>query len=180
MSTMTRPSLIRKPALAALAALGIGLASGLCAAPALAQQATPQAAKATKAAKVRKLAAEEANRQLVLRFYDRFFNQHQTRQAAAVVADDYRQHNPEVPDGKAPFVDYFTGFFKDNPQSRARVVRSATDGDLVYLHVHSTNGPGDRGQAVVDIFRVKNGKIVEHWDVIQNVPEKAENSNTMF
>ncbi|AYR21659.1 nuclear transport factor 2 family protein [Alcaligenes faecalis] len=96
------------------------------------------------------------------------------------VAQDYIQHNPEVPDGKAPFVGYFSGYFKENPQSRARIVRSATDGDLVYLHVHSTNGKADRGQAVIDIFRVQDGKLVEHWDVIQAVPEQAANSNTMF
>ena len=128
----------------------------------------------------RDLTAEEANRALVIEFYDQFFNRHQVEQAARVVADDYKQHNPDVPDGKAPFVDYFTGYFQDNPQSRARIVRSATDGDLVYLHVHSTTGPQDLGQAVVDIFRVENGIIVEHWDVIQEVPAKAANDNTMF
>lgn len=128
----------------------------------------------------RDVAQEESNRQLVVNFYDRFFNQHQVQEAAAVVAEDYIQHNPDVPDGKAPFVGYFDGYFKDNPDSRARIVRSASDGDLVYLHVHSTNGKADRGQAVIDIFRVQDGKIVEHWDVIQAVPEQAANNNTMF
>ncbi|PPC61996.1 hypothetical protein C1Y41_14475 [Pantoea sp. ICBG 1758] len=123
---------------------------------------------------------EEANRRLVIDFYDRFFNRHETREAAKVVADNYRQHNPEVPDGKAPFVDYFTGFFRDNPQSHARIVRSAVDGDLVWLQVHSVNNNHDRGQAVLDIFRVSEGKIVEHWDIIQNVPEQSANGNTMF
>lgn len=125
-------------------------------------------------------AQEEANLALVLDFYDRFFNRHETTAAARVVAEDYIQHNPEVPDGKAPFVNFFTGFFKDNPHSRARIVRSAANGDLVWLHVHATNGSDDRGQAVIDIFRVKDGKIIEHWDVIQGVPEKSENTNTMF
>ncbi|WP_206060571.1 nuclear transport factor 2 family protein [Klebsiella sp. P1CD1] len=129
---------------------------------------------------VRDLAVEDANRALVLDFYERFFNRHDVGGAAADVAENYRQHNPDVPDGKAPFVDYFTHFFKDNPQSRARVVRSAVDGDLVWLHVHATNGANDRGQAVLDLFRVKDGKIVEHWDVIQDVPEEAANDNTMF
>ena len=130
-------------------------------------------------ASARQSDVEEANRQRVITFYDRFFNQHDTA-AADVVADDYRQHNPEVPDGKAPFVNYFSGFFRDNPQSRAKVIRSAADGDLVWLQVHSTNGSHDRGQAVLDIFRVKDGKIVEHWDIIQDVPEKAANANTRF
>jgi predicted SnoaL-like aldol condensation-catalyzing enzyme len=128
----------------------------------------------------RDLAAEEANRALVVEFYDQFFNAHEVEQAARVVAEDYIQHNPDVPDGKAPFVGYFAGFFKENPEARARIVRSATADDLVYLHVHSTTGPNDRGQAVIDIFRVDNGMIVEHWDVIQDVPAEAANDNTMF
>lgn len=128
----------------------------------------------------RDLAAEEANRALVIEFYDQFFNKHQVEQAGRVVAEDYIQHNPDVPDGKAPFVGYFAGFFKENPESRARIVRSATADDLVYLHVHSTTGPKDRGQAVIDIFRVKDGLIVEHWDILQDVPAEAANDNTMF
>lgn len=128
----------------------------------------------------RDLNAEEANRALVVNFYDQFFNHHEVAEASKVVAENYKQHNPEVPDGKAPFVGYFTGFFKENPESRARIVRSATDHDLVYLHVHSITSQKDRGQAVVDIFRVKDGMITEHWDVIQEVPSQSANENTMF
>lgn len=128
----------------------------------------------------RNLKQEEENRTLVLDFYEQFFNQHRVDEAAEIVVDHYIQHNPHVPDGKAPFVGYFKGFFQDNPQSRARIVRSATADDLVYLHVHATNGSTDRGRAVIDIFRVQDGRIVEHWDVIQDVPEAAANTNTMF
>ena len=138
------------------------------------------AAIAAPAAPQRDLAQEEANRSLVLNFYNQFFNEHNTAEASKVMTDDYRQHNPHVPDGKAPMVGYFTEFFKTHPEARAKVVRSATDGDLVYLHVHSTESPADRGQAIMDIFRVQDGRIVEHWDVIQPVPEKAANNNTMF
>lgn len=134
----------------------------------------------TAAQSARNLTAEEANRALVLEFYDKFFNKHQVDEAAKVVADGYTQHNPTVPDGKEPFVSYYREFFKENPQSRAQVVRSAVDSNFVWLHVHSVNDAKDRGEAVVDIFRVKDGMIVEHWDVIQLVPETAENSNTMF
>ncbi|MBB2674215.1 UNVERIFIED_ORG: putative SnoaL-like aldol condensation-catalyzing enzyme [Rhizobium esperanzae] len=147
----------------------------LCALAILAGIAMPSGAFAAS----RDLKAEEANRKLVVEFYDRFFNSHDI-ESAAVVADEYRQHNPEVPDGKKPLVSFFTGFFKDNPQSKAKIVRSSADGDLVWLHVHATNGTDDRGQAIVDIFRVKDGKIVEHWDVIQAVPKEAANKNTMF
>ncbi|MBS62063.1 nuclear transport factor 2 family protein [Salinisphaera sp.] len=123
---------------------------------------------------------QSANRALVVDFYNRFFNDHEVREAASVVADDYRQHNPQVPDGKAPFVDYFEQFFKDHPDSKARIVRTAANDDLVWLHVHSTTDADDRGEAVVDIFRVEDGQIVEHWDVIQAVPGEAANDNTMF
>lgn len=138
------------------------------------------AALAAPAAPARDLAQEEANRTLVLDFYNRFFNQHQVAEASQVMAEDYRQHNPHVPDGKAPMTGYFSEHFKKNPKAQAKVIRSATDGDLVYLHVHSTTSPEDRGLAIMDIFRVKDGRIVEHWDVIQPVPEKAANDNTMF
>lgn len=129
----------------------------------------------------RDLKTEEANRALVIEFYDKFFNHHQVDEAASVVLENYIQHNPTVPNGKEPFVSYYREFFKGNPHSKARIVRSAVDGDIVWLHVHAVDdSTGTRGEAVVDIFRVKEGKIVEHWDVIQPVPETAANSNTMF
>lgn len=128
----------------------------------------------------RNLATEKANLKLVVQFYEQFFNRHEVAKAAEIVSEDYKQHNPEVPDGKKPFVNYFSQFFKETPQSKARIVRTASSGDLVWLQVHSTNTPSDRGQAVLDIFRVKNGKIVEHWDIIQDVPAQSANENSMF
>jgi predicted SnoaL-like aldol condensation-catalyzing enzyme len=151
-----------------LAIAALALVPALMAAPVLAETAK------------RDLVQEEANRKLVIDFYDTVFNKHEVAKGAAVIVDSYKQHNPMVPDGKKPFVDYFTGFFKENPQAKSRIVRSATDGDLVYLHIHSTDKEGARGAAIVDIFRVTDGKITEHWDVIQPVPEKAANNNTMF
>lgn len=159
------PTLHLKPTIAAAAFLWAG-AIGF--ANAQAPQVPP-----------RNLQAEEANRKLVLSFYDRFFNKHEV-DAASVIAEDYKQHNPYVPNGKEPFVNFFAGVFQKNPESAARIVRSAVDGDLVYLHVHSKRNPAERGSAVVDIFRVSGGKIVEHWDVVQPVPEKAANDNRMF
>ncbi|MBB2907577.1 putative SnoaL-like aldol condensation-catalyzing enzyme [Rhizobium sp. RAS22] len=151
-----------------LAIAALALAPALTAVPVLAETAG------------RDVAREEANRKLVIEFYDTVFNKHEVEKGAAVIVDSYKQHNPMVPDGKKPFVDYFTGHFKENPQSKARIVRSAADGDLVYLHIHSTEKDGDRGRAIVDIFRVTDGKITEHWDVVQPVPETAANNNTMF
>jgi predicted SnoaL-like aldol condensation-catalyzing enzyme len=132
-------------------------------------------------AQTRDLAREEANRRLVVEFYERVFTRHDVAEAAAtVLTEDYIQHNPRVPSGREPFVKFFTGYFKDNPAARNRIVRSATDGDLVVLHVHSTANETDRGRAIVDIFRVRDGRIVEHWDVIQPVPETSANGNGMF
>ena len=127
----------------------------------------------------RHLATEQKNEKLVVDFYQQFFNEHQIS-AAHIIAEDYKQHNPYVPDGKMPFVSYFTEAFKKNPHSRVNIVRTATQGDLVYLHVHAQENSTDRGQAVIDIFRVKAGKIVEHWDVIQEIPEQSANENSMF
>ena len=72
-------------------------------------------------------------------------------------------------------------FLKEKfPNSRSEIKRAWAEGDYVILHVHSVREPGQRGRAIVDIFRLENGKIVEHWDVIQDVPEKSANDNTMF
>lgn len=123
---------------------------------------------------------EEQNRATVIRFYNHFFNNHQLDEAYKILSHDYKQHNPYVADGIKPFISYFKEFFKQNPQSSARIVRTSVDGDLVWLHVHAKNNLQDPGRAVVDIFRVNQGKIVEHWDVIQDVPAATANMNTMF
>lgn len=96
------------------------------------------------------------------------------------MADNFIQHNPNLGDGKRALVSFFTNCFRENPQLRSRIVRSAVVGDQVYLHLHNTNGGNDRGQASMDIFRVVEGKLAEHWDVVQNVPQTSANNNTMF
>ncbi|WP_376097926.1 nuclear transport factor 2 family protein [Roseomonas sp. CCTCC AB2023176] len=123
---------------------------------------------------------EERNRRLVVAFYEAVFVRHDLSAAERYLSEDYRQHNPRVPDGRAAFVAVFSRILAANPQARSRIVRSAADGDLVFLHVHSQSNPSDRGRAIVDIFRVEGDRIVEHWDVIQEVPETAANGNTMF
>jgi len=72
------------------------------------------------------------------------------------------------------------GYFGAFPQLTVSPKRVIAEGDLVAVHSRYVNVPGDRGQAIVDLFRVRNGKIVEHWDVSQNVPETSANDNTMF
>ena len=123
----------------------------------------------------------ENNKKIVTDFYEGVFLKHQVKAYAdQYIGEKYTQHNPHVPDGKAPFVNYFTGHFKENPDAKSVIKRAVAEGDLVFLHVHSTQNAQDRGVAVVDIFRVENGKIVEHWDVQQDVPANTANINTMF
>lgn len=123
----------------------------------------------------------EQNKQAVINFYNGVFTQHQVKKFAdRYIGNRYIQHNPHVPDGKAPFVDYFSQYFKENPEAKNTIKRAMADGDIVMLHVHSQQNASDSGTAIVDIFRVEHGKIVEHWDVQQDIPKQSANKNTMF
>jgi predicted SnoaL-like aldol condensation-catalyzing enzyme len=127
------------------------------------------------------LTVQEKNKNVVLAFYELAFNQHKPTEAAKkYIGSQYIQHNPHVPNGAEAFYGYFEGFFKEHQKSQAKIKRVIGDNDLVVLHVNSKRDESDRGRAVVDIFRVEGGKIVEHWDVGQEVPEKSANDNTMF
>jgi predicted SnoaL-like aldol condensation-catalyzing enzyme len=123
----------------------------------------------------------EKNKQVVREFYELAFNQQKPEEAVAkYVGASYRQHNPTAGDGSQAFIDLVKGFTKAFPKLRFDFKRFVAEGDLVAVHSHLVAEPGSRGTAVMDIFRVENGKIVEHWDVLQDVPEKAANDNTMF
>ena len=123
----------------------------------------------------------ERNKQVVREFYELAFNQQKPEEAVAkYVGPSYRQHNPAAADGSQAFIDFVKGFTKAFPQLRFDFKRLVAEGDLVAVHSHLVAEPGSRGTAVMDMFRVENGKIVEHWDVVQEVPEKAANGNTMF
>ena len=127
------------------------------------------------------LAADpETNKKIVIEFYDKALNQMDFEAASKYFGPRYVQHNPNVPDGIESFKGLITMLKEKFPNSHSEIKRALAEGDLVMLHVHSVREPGQRGRAIVDIFRLENGKIVEHWDVIQDVPEKAANNNTMF
>jgi predicted SnoaL-like aldol condensation-catalyzing enzyme len=126
-------------------------------------------------------AAEQSTKDMVTAFYKMVFYEHKVAEAfKTYVGTSYKQHNPLVPDGIEPSIAFLSKRFETNPQAINEMKRVIADGDLVAVHVHSRLNDADRGRAIVDIFRVEDGKIIEHWDVIQPVPENAQNSNTMF
>jgi predicted SnoaL-like aldol condensation-catalyzing enzyme len=121
-----------------------------------------------------------ANKRLVVAFYDAAINQKDYDRAVTYLGPEYRQHNPTAADGAAGlkgFIEFLKAKF---PSQHGDIKQIIAEGDLVALHVHSTRGDGTPGRAIVDIFRVAHGKVVEHWDVIQDIPEKSANGNGMF
>jgi predicted SnoaL-like aldol condensation-catalyzing enzyme len=125
-------------------------------------------------------AQQEANRKIVLDFYEKGLNQKDADAAIAHMGNRYVQHNPNAADGPEGFRKFIAFLREKFPNSRSEIKRSFVDGDYVILHVHAVREPGTRGSAIVDIFKLENGKIVEHWDAVQPIPENPANSNTMF
>jgi len=123
---------------------------------------------------------EDRNKENVIAFYNAAINDKDFAAASKYMGDKYIQHNPlaaDGPEGLKSFLD----FAKVNLSTFKVEIKSAfADGDYVILHVHAKRNPEDRGSAVMDIFRLENGKVVEHWDVIQAIPETSANDNTMF
>ncbi|MFF8186800.1 nuclear transport factor 2 family protein [Microbacterium sp. NPDC016588] len=120
------------------------------------------------------------NRAAFEAFCDLFYTQKRVGDAfARLVSDDYIQHNPNVPDGPAAAVEMLTPKFAGTPDSRFEIQRILVDGDLAMVHVKASR-PGAPDAAVADIYRFENGRIVEHWDVLQPVPGHAVHDHPMF
>ena len=126
-------------------------------------------------------AQERTNIRNVEAFYDAAINAKDFDRARTYIGDHYTQHNPTARDGTEglkAFVEFLRTKF---PDSHSEIKQAFADGRYVILHVHSVRVPGTRGRAIVDIFRLDDrGKVVEHWDVVQDIPEKSANANTMF
>jgi len=122
----------------------------------------------------------DANKRTVLAFYDTALNQKNIDAAAAYFGPHFIQHNPRSKDGVEGVCSLLQDVTKQFPALRADVKRVFADGDFVILHVHVKFHPEELGLAIVEIFRLEHGKIVEHWDVRQPVPETAANTNGMF
>jgi predicted SnoaL-like aldol condensation-catalyzing enzyme len=123
----------------------------------------------------------ENNKNIVQSWSELAFTQRKPEEAVAkYLGPHYRQHNPGAADSPEAFIGYVKWFVQTYPDFRMESKRIIAEGDYVVLHSHVIREPDDRGMAVVDIFRFENGKIVEHWDVVQEIPEKSANNNTMF
>ncbi len=123
---------------------------------------------------------QEANKATVIAFYEAGLNQKDFAKAAQYIGSRYTQHNPNAadgPEGFHRFIDFLRAKF---PQSHSEIKQAFADGDYVILHVHAVREPGTRGSAIVDIFKLERGKIVEHWDVVEPIPEQSANGNGMF
>lgn len=123
---------------------------------------------------------QEQNKRAVIEFYEAAINHKDFAAAATYLGPRYTQHNPMAADGPAGLQAYLKFLREKFPKSHSEIKQVFADGDYVILHVHAVRVPGARGSAIVDIFRLEDGKVVEHWDVIQEIPEKAANGNGMF
>jgi predicted SnoaL-like aldol condensation-catalyzing enzyme len=120
-------------------------------------------------------------KQVVTRFMTQFYVDKKVREAFETWVDPgYIQHNPMAQTGREAAIGFLEPFFTQHPAIHYSILRVIADGNLVAVHSHGAFAPDDRGIAVVDILRVEGCKVMEHWDVVQPVPEKSANSNGMF
>ncbi|MBB5368325.1 MULTISPECIES: nuclear transport factor 2 family protein [unclassified Janthinobacterium] len=122
----------------------------------------------------------EQNKKTVIAFYNKALNDKDAEAALQFVGLTFRQHNPAADDGRDGFRKFIKWVHDDHPNSHAEIRQAFADGDYVILNTYIKRFPDERGLAVGEIFRLENGKIVEHWDRIQALPETSKNTNTMF
>ena len=125
---------------------------------------------------------EEANKKVAIAMYNASLNGKNWEETLKYIGPTYKQHNLGAPDGIEGFHAHIENLKKNFPLNHGDIKHVMASGDLVALHIHVKRKPEDRGMAIVDIFRIKDGKVVEHWDVVQQIPEpeKWQNQNGMF
>jgi predicted SnoaL-like aldol condensation-catalyzing enzyme len=122
----------------------------------------------------------EQNKRNAIAFYRTAYEGDPGAAVERYVGESYIQHNPLVGDGPEPFVQYFERMHREYPDKSITFVRAVAEGDLVALHTHQV-WPGNDEDVTMDFFRFgPNGKIVEHWDAMQQIPEASANGNTMY
>jgi predicted SnoaL-like aldol condensation-catalyzing enzyme len=122
----------------------------------------------------------EQNKKIVVDYYETAFGGDPERAVAEHFGDRYIQHNPQAEDGPAAFIGFVHWLRGEYPSLRLDIKRVIGEGDLVVTHSHLILTPGEPGRALADYFRLEDGKVVEHWDVIQDIPLESANDNTMF
>ena len=122
----------------------------------------------------------ELNKKVVVDYYQTAFGGDPQRAVAEHFGDRYIQHNPDAADGPEAFIGFVEWLRSEYPQLQLLIKRVVAEGDLVVTHSHLVLRPGEPGRALADFFRLENGKVVEHWDVIQDVPAGSANTNGMF
>jgi len=123
----------------------------------------------------------ERNKKVVVAFYkEAHFDGDVDGAIERYVGETYTQHTPAAEDGVEGLRAYINLFLKSFPQAKGDIRRVVADGDIVMVHAHWTGLISPKGDVGVDIFRVVDGKLVEHWDVIAPIPETSKNANTMY
>lgn len=136
---------------------------------------------ATPAAAATEAKCQLTPKEVVTRFMTKFYIEKKVREAFETWVDpNYIQHNPMAPTGRDAAIAFLEPFIASHPTAKYSIARIIADGNLVAVHSHGQFAPEDRGVAVVDILRVEGCRVMEHWDVVQPVPEKSANQNGMF
>lgn len=123
---------------------------------------------------------QEINKQNVIEFYELAINEKNFDAASKYLGSKYTQHNPTAADGSEGLKAFIQFLRESYPNAHSEIKRIFAEGDYVILHVHSIREPGTRGRAIFDLFKLENGKIIEHWDAVQDIPEQSANPNGMF
>ncbi|MET4783616.1 ester cyclase [Glaciihabitans sp. UYNi722] len=122
----------------------------------------------------------EENKRIVVDYYQTAFAGNPEKAIADHFGDHYIQHNPDAEDGPEAFIGFVNWLRGEFPNLMLEIKRVLAEGDLVVTHSHLILEPGKPGRALADFFRLENGKVIEHWDVIQDIPQNPANKNGMF